>query len=78
MSLTRSVTVFCDFVVDEVNGTVCGQWEAEGVHTGREARAEARRLGWTYRNGQDFCPRHNPNRQTPGEAPSAQKPPRNP
>lgn len=57
MSIVLTTDVFCDH-------PDCGDWEG-GVVTGRrskakEARAYAKRNGWSISRQGDFCPRHVP------------------
>ena len=64
MSTAREVTVWCDVAE-------CPEWGPQGQYasTAAEARKMARRDGWVRRNGNDLCPRHNPNHSEPESPP---------
>lgn len=50
MSITREVTVWCDY---------CANWEQVSGHTIRQARKEMKRRGWTVMRRpvmEDICP----------------------
>lgn len=60
MSIRQSFDLFCD--ADDG----CGQWADVTARFGsvgsraiaRDLRSAARRIGWTFRHGKDYCPKH--------------------
>lgn len=57
MSVTREVTVWCDYTVD--NGNYCGAW-ATGTDGARQLRRELSLCNWAtgLPGGKDYCPEH--------------------
>lgn len=48
MSITKTTTLHCDN---------CGEWVQGSWHTKtRELRLSAKKAGWTYLGGKDYCP----------------------
>ena len=55
MSIARAVWLYCDVPECEWHNMPAFDPPNE---TAKQARADARGLGWVHRNGQDFCPDH--------------------
>jgi len=53
MSTSRDITIWCDH-------PDCYVWDTYGAghDTIRRTRQTAKEVGWTYRRGKDYCPRH--------------------
>lgn len=59
------ITLYCDGKKAEANSWIdgepryeCGEAYGGVISTLKYVRQDARQVGWKYREGKDFCPRH--------------------
>lgn len=49
--MSKATTIWCDY-------KNCSDWAGNTNELAEEIRKSARKEGWTYRNGKDYCPKH--------------------
>lgn len=58
MSITKSITIWCDYA-EPYGENRCGEWvTVPGYETVAVARQDASKDGWTFVGKLDWCPKH--------------------
>jgi hypothetical protein len=61
VSYSRETTVWCDWT-GATPSEFCEEWVQEPSPHVADARKAAKRQGWVFRNGKDYCPEHASNK----------------
>jgi len=60
MSYTKNTTIWCDWT-NEDESDICNNWYGNEGKNVSDMRVDAKKEGWSYKDGKDYCPHHTKN-----------------